>query len=124
MDVSDPHTWTEGATALKTAFDMFRSAVGLVRDTKKAIGGEDVHAKAADKALDEAVRAAGVAEAMIAKALGYTLCYCAHPPTPMLTVGYGLNRGGSPSGPVFECPRCRYDTAAPFAFNRLPRLQE
>jgi hypothetical protein len=36
----------------------------------------------------------------------------------MLTVGHKLERGGSGSGPVYECPRCGSNTARPWAFNR------
>jgi hypothetical protein len=111
MDIGDPQSWAQAAAELKTAFDMFRSAVGLVRDTKKAIVGDDT--KAADKALDEALRSAGIAEALIAKALGYELCKCEYPPTAMLTVGYKNERGASGKGPVFECPKCGYNTAGP-----------
>jgi hypothetical protein len=111
--------WAEGATALKAGFDLFRSAVGSVREAAKALGRNDAKTKAAAAALDEALRSAQIAEAMMAKALGYKLCYCANPPTPMLTVGHGLGRGGSPSGPVFECPKCSYNTAAPWAYTRI-----
>jgi hypothetical protein len=44
--------------------------------------------KAITAALDQAEAAAKFAEAQIAKALGYDLCKCQFPPTPMLTVGY------------------------------------
>jgi hypothetical protein len=124
MDIGDPHAWAEGAVALKTAFDLFRSAVGLVRDSKKAIGHDDAQAKAADEALDEALKAAGLAEALIAKALGYELCKCAYPPTAMLTVGYKAARGQAGSGPVFECPKCGYDNASPFGYTRIAPRRE
>jgi len=36
MDIA----WAEGITALKAAFDLFRTASGAVRDAAKAIGGK------------------------------------------------------------------------------------
>jgi hypothetical protein len=72
MPIDDPNTWLQGATALKAGFDAFRSAVRLVRET---LGGDDkARTKAVDEALDHAEREAGIAEAEIAKALGYKLC--------------------------------------------------
>jgi hypothetical protein len=116
MDVGDPHTWAEGVAALKGGIELIRTASGAVRCTIKRIRGNDPQADAADEQLKEALRSIEVAEVMIAKSLGFKLCFCANPPTPMLTVGYGLGRGGSPSGPVFECPTCEYNTAKPWAY--------
>jgi hypothetical protein len=57
-----------------------------------------------------------VAEAQLAKALGYQLCYCTFPPTAMLTVGQTLGR---PSYvPVYECPKCGYNTSGTTDYNR------
>src|ERR1700737_18245 len=53
----------------------------------------------------------------IAKALGYELCKCEFPPTPMLTVGE-LN-GRPKTGPVYECPKCGFNTAGAFMYNRI-----
>jgi hypothetical protein len=119
MPIDDPNTWLQGATALKAAFDAFRSAVGLVRDTEKAISRDDAQRKVVDEALDHAVRTAAIAEAEIAKALGYELCKCEFPPTVMLTVGFKSERGQTGSGPVFECPKCGYTTAGPWAYTRI-----
>jgi hypothetical protein len=120
MPIDDPNTWLQGATALKAGFDAFRSALGLLRDTKKTLGDDDkARTKAVDEALDHAERAAGIAEAEIAKALGYELCKCEFPPTPMLTVGYKLERGQAGKGPVFECPKCGYNNAGPWSYNRI-----
>jgi hypothetical protein len=116
MPIDDPNTWLQGATALKAGFDAFRSAIRLVRET---LGGDDkVRTKAVDEALDHAERAAGIAEAEIAKALGYELCKCEFPPTPMLTVGFRgkENRG---SEPIFECPKCGYISVGPWQYTRL-----
>jgi hypothetical protein len=44
---------------------------------------------------------------------------CTFPPTPMLTVGY-LDRTCADNkrvgDPVYKCPKCGYDTAAPFNY--------
>jgi hypothetical protein len=122
MPIDDPHTWAQGAAALKSAFDAIRGLIGTVRDIRGLAGPEQ--AKAITAAVDQAETAAKVAEAEIAKALGYELCKCEFPPTAMLTVGYrseyGMHTGGRP---VFECPKCGYDTAhgLPFTPTASPR---
>jgi hypothetical protein len=125
MPIGDPNTWLEGATALKAAFDAFRAAVGLVRDTRKALGGDSAQTKAVDEALDHAVRTAAIAEAEIAKAFGYELCKCEFPPTIMVTVGFKSDRGPGQSGPVYECPECGFTNAGPWAYTRIvPKLPD
>jgi hypothetical protein len=119
MLMDDPNTWLEGATALKVAFDAFRSAINLVRDIRKGVSGNDPQTKAIDEALDHAVRTAAIAEAQIAKALGYELCKCQFPPTIMLTVGNTGVAGPGKGAPVYECPKCGYNTAAPWTYNRI-----
>lgn len=71
-----------------------------------------------DAALDKASKATAIAEAQVAQALGYQLCKCEFPPTPMLTVG-STGRDDK-AATVYQCPKCKHDTAAPFTFNRLP----
>jgi hypothetical protein len=118
MPLDDPNTWLAGATALKAAFDAFRSAVSGVKEIRALEGGSVEQKKTIDAALDHALRSAAIAEAEIARALGYELCKCQFPPTIMLTVG---NTGVGPgkSKPVYECPRCGFDTAAPYTYNRI-----
>jgi hypothetical protein len=118
MPIDDPNTWMQGATAVKAAFDAFKSAVGMVREIRKATGGSPEQAKALDAALDHAVSAAAIAEAEVAKALGYELCKCQFPPTIMVTVGHKSARHKNAVGPVYECPKCGFNTAAPFDFTR------
>jgi hypothetical protein len=64
--------------------------------------------------------AAKVAEAEIAKALGYQLCKCQFPPVVMLTVGYVIMKFAryEEGDPVYECPKCGYCTAGPYDFER------
>ena len=118
MPVDDPNTWLQGATALKAAFDAFRAAIAGVKDIRAIAGGTEEQKKVVDEALDHAVRTAAIAEAEVAKALGYELCKCQFPPTIMLTVGYKAG-GHAGTGPVFECPKCGYHTAGMWAFSRI-----
>jgi hypothetical protein len=63
-----------------------------------------------------------IAEAELAKAFGYELCKCDFPPTPMLTVGYfNWNHGANKKegDPVYECPKCGYNTAGPFNYQSI-----
>lgn len=68
-------------------------------------------------ALATAESSSAIAQAEVAKALGYELCKCSYPPTIMLTVGQHNGRGQG-VGPVSECPRCGFNTAGPFMYNR------
>ena len=43
--------------------------------------------KKVEQALQDASRQLEIGEAQIAKGLGFSLCQCSFPPTPMLTVG-------------------------------------
>jgi hypothetical protein len=117
MDIANPQDWAQGAGAIKTGVDVLRSLVGIIRDLKGAGAQTETEQKVVDKAIEEAEQAAKIADAQVAKALGYQLCHCAFPPTAMLTVGHHLSRGQT--GPVYECPRCGYNTAGPFTFQRI-----
>jgi hypothetical protein len=124
MPFDDPNTWMHGAAALKAGFDAFRSAIAGLKEIRALGGGTPEQNKVVDEALDHAVRTAAIAEAEVAKALGYELCKCEFPPTIMLTVGYRNERGPSGKGPVFECPKCGYNTAGPWAFTRTAPKRE
>jgi hypothetical protein len=115
----DPATWAQGATAVKGAFDAFRSAIGVLKDIRSLGGGSPEQNKVVDQALDHAVRSAAIAEAEIAKAFGYELCKCEFPPTIMVTVGFKSDRGPGQSGPVYECPKCGFTNAGPWAYTRI-----
>jgi hypothetical protein len=100
---------TAGLAAAKSGFETLRTALGLVKDAQGMLpAGERKDAVA--RTLEEADKQVRLAEAQIAQALGYKLCRCAFPPTPMLAVGYtpGLVREV-----VHECPRCRENDASP-----------
>src|SRR5450759_3539765 len=84
----DPVTAMQGVTAFKTAVDAIRQAIGLVKDVKSISGGSEEQKRAIDTALTVASLNTAIAEAQAAQALGYELCKCEFPPTPMRTVGY------------------------------------
>jgi hypothetical protein len=102
--------------ALKPTFDALRSAMGLLKDAKELLPPGDQREAAITQALAAAQSSSKIAEAEIAKALGYELCKCEFPPTAMLTVG--SHSGGSKTGPVYECPKCGNNTAYPFSYTR------
>jgi hypothetical protein len=114
----DPLTITSAIGALKPTFDALRSAMGLLKDAKDLLPSGDQREKAISQALVTAESNSKIAEAEIAKALGYELCKCAFPPTIMLTVGNHNGRSGH-VGPVYECPKCGYNTAGPWMYNRI-----
>ena len=101
----------EGFAALKTGFDMFRSAVGLVKEVQGILPPEK--AEAVSAAIDASELQVAVAEAAIARGLGFTLHQCQFPPPIMLDVGY--RRTGER---VLECPKCHGTSAGPFNFIR------
>lgn len=118
MPIDDPNTWTQGAAAFKSIFEGLRSAIGMLRDLRSSGQTSAREGELIDAALDNATKAAAIAEAEVAQALGYQLCKCEFPPIPMLTVGNTGRAGGSRA--VYECPKCKHNTEAPYTFNRTP----
>ena len=121
MPIDDPSTWAQGIDAFKTAIDSIRSAIGMVKNVRSLGGGTEQQQKAIDNALSEARLKTVIAEAQLARALGYALCKCDYPPTPMKTVGYMTsNQGKHQIGElVYECPKCGHDTATPYGYQRI-----
>jgi hypothetical protein len=133
MDLAEIAT---GLGIVKTGFDAIRTALGAVKDAQDALpAGEKKEAAA--RALDGAETQIRLGEAQIAKALGYPLCQCRFPPTPMLAVGYRPYIGAheyqvlldlvakgqaSPSPPGFmtvhECPTCGADDVGLYEYTR------
>jgi hypothetical protein len=66
--------WVAGAVAVRSTLDTLKSAIGLLRDAKGLLPEGDQREKAITIALDSASASASVAEAEVAKALGYELC--------------------------------------------------
>lgn len=123
MDFTDPAQWGQVSNAIKTSLEAVKGAIGLVRDISPS-GATPEQTKAVVAALAEAEKATQIAEAQIAKALGYQLCQCAFPPTAMLTVGQHTRNVQVMGKPVHECPKCGLNTAYPFAYQRIapPRV--
>lgn len=100
MQIEDPVAWAQGAAAFKSVFDGLRSAIAMLKDLKgnrqPSREGELI-----DAALDKASKATAIAEAEIAKVLGYELCKCEFPPVPMLAVGTHNWRSGITAGGAF-----------------------
>ncbi|MGA9014653.1 MAG: hypothetical protein WB509_19350 [Acetobacteraceae bacterium] len=67
-------------------FDTVSSVIGLVKDVQGVLPAGDKKDAIAES-LVQAERQMQLAETQIAKGLGYALCECEFPPTPMLTVG-------------------------------------
>jgi hypothetical protein len=111
----------QGLAAVKTAIDSIREAIGMVKDVRSVAGGTEQEQRAIDTALTVASSNTAIAEAELAKAFGYELCKCDFPPTPMRTVGFLSRRTdkGSEGDPVYECPKCGYNTASPYAYARI-----
>jgi hypothetical protein len=115
----DPVVAAGAIGALKPTFDALRSALGLLKDAKDLLPA-GAKSAAISQALATAEASAKLAEAEIAKALGFELCKCEFPPTAMLTVGTHSGRAGGITGAVYECPKCKFNTASPYSFTRLP----
>ena len=109
----------EGLAVFKSGMDGLRVAFGIVREVKG-----DLPEKAREQlslALDQSEQALRIAEWQIALGLGFPLCRCEYPGTPMLTVGSQRRPRLSPpnSGlefvPLHECPRCGLTDVQPGA---------
>jgi hypothetical protein len=93
VDLNDVKTAVD---LCKVSFELFKESIGLARRAKDSLP-EGAEKKAVEKSLEEAESKSQIAEAQIARALGYELCQCTWPPQIMLRVGEDL-----------QCPRCKY----------------
>ena len=101
----DIQSLSDGLALFRSGMDGVRSALGTWRDIRGLL--PDDKAGEIDRALETSEEQLRIAEAQIAKGLGYTLCHCLFPPTPMLTVGWKSARGpANPGGPVHRCSKC------------------
>ena len=96
--------------SIKLGLSLFAEAIGLAKKVKDVLP-ESKDKEAIEKSLDEAVKAAHVAEAQIAKALGYSLCKCTFPPQIMLSNGY--KETNYTHEEEFICPKCRRSSIPP-----------
>jgi hypothetical protein len=93
---------------LKDGFEAARGGLGLLKDVRMALSPEK--RAEVEKSIEGAEEQIRIAEVQIAKAIGFQICKCEFPGTPMLKVGYKRSFVGR--GPntidlaVHECPRC------------------
>jgi hypothetical protein len=125
MPLDDPATWSQGALAFKSIFDGLRSAISMVREARGG-QGDGKETILIEAALEKANAATAIAEAEVAKALGFELCKCQFPPTPMLTVGSRTPHGPDRQKvvPVYECPKCGFNTAGGWSYKRTGDSKE
>ncbi len=64
--------------SIKGGLSLFSQAIGLVKETKDLLP-DSASKDAIEQSLDQADKAAKLAEAQIAQALGYELCKCTYP---------------------------------------------
>ncbi len=95
---------TEGLALLKSGTEGVRAAFGLWRDVKGLVPQE--RREEVTRALEQSEKQFQIAEAQIAMGLGYALCRCVFPPTPMLTIGWHEQQRTAPACAVHQCPRC------------------
>ena len=117
MPIDDLNTWLHGAAALKAGFDAFRSAIAGLKEIRSLGGGTPDQNKVIDEALDHAIRTAAIAEAEVAKALGYELCKCQFPPTIMVTVGYKNEKGPQRSRARLRMSKMRIPHCGPLGLS-------
>lgn len=96
--------------SIKLGLTLFSEALGLVKKAKDVLP-ESKDKEAIEKSLEEADQAVHVAEAQIAKALGYNLCKCTFPPQIMLSNGY--KESNYTHEEEFICPKCKKSSISP-----------
>lgn len=96
--------------SVTVGLSLLSEAIGLVKKTKEVLPESEDKA-AIEKSLQEADKAAKLAEVQIAQALGYNLCKCMFPPQVMLSKGYKLS--GNTHVEEFVCPLCNKSSVPP-----------
>lgn len=86
--------------ALQTGFQLFKDAIGWAKNAKDKLP-DGSQKTSVEESLAQAEKTGQLAEAQIAKALGYHLCHCSFPPQIMLTIGYDEH-----GREQFRCPKC------------------
>ncbi len=98
----DAVSLAQGLAIFKSGMDGLRSAIQFAKELRGSLPSEK--SDEVTQALDRSEEQFAIAEAQIAKGLGFELCHCAFPPTPMLTVGW-ISRGTIERA-VHRCPKC------------------
>ena len=99
--VIDMASLAEGLAIFKNGMDGVRTAFDFAKEIMGALPAD--RAVEIGHALERSEEQFAIAEAQIAKGLGFELCHCGFPPTPMLTVGWKTLQK---PGPVHRCPKC------------------
>ena len=110
---------TEAMESVKLGLSLFGQAIGLAKQTKDLLP-ESQDKEAIEKSLEEADKAAKMAEAQIAQALGYHLCKCTFPPQIMLSNGY--KEVDYSQQEEFICPLCKKSSIPPPAPDLPPTV--
>ena len=88
---------------LGRGFHLLRQALGAAKDAKDLIENP-TQREAVETTLVEAERQIQIAEAQMAKSLGFLLCQCQWPPPICLQVGYVVDN--YQNVPQLKCPKC------------------
>ncbi len=100
----------EAMESVKFGWSLFSEAIGLVRNVQESLPDSDEKENIA-RSLVEANKAAKLAEAQIANALGYNLCKCTFPPQIMLSQGY--KETDYTHEEEYICPKCNKSSVPP-----------
>ena len=103
-----------GLEALTSAFQFFKEALSWAKKAKDKLPDGDQKTALAES-IEQAEKTGKLAEAEIAKALGYHLCQCTFPPRIMLSVGYDQQQLAE----QFRCPGCNKTIPPPFGEIRI-----
>lgn len=118
MDLPDAVVVKTAIDGVKTGLELFRTAIGLTKEAKELVA-DGVQKDTISRSLDEAEKASRLAEAQIARALGYHLCQCTFPPQIMLSAGR------HPRGiEVFKCPNCGKQEPSEQYFREMDEVDE
>jgi hypothetical protein len=110
MDFPDPQ-------AIKSRFDLIKSAIDTCRSLSSALKKEPAIEKRLRTTLDQAEKQLRFGEAQLAQALGYQLCKAHFPPVPMLK-----NRvDAATATEIHKCPECGFESPSPEHFEKLRR---
>lgn len=95
---------------VKAGLALFSEAIGLAKQTKELLP-ESQDKEAIEQGLEQANKAAKLAESQVAQALGYKLCQCTFPPHIMLSHGYKELEYHHEE--EFVCPNCKKSSIEP-----------
>jgi hypothetical protein len=116
--MGDENSFVSGLSDLKNVFDALRSMLGTIKDAKDILPDSE-QKQAIELSIEASEKQLLIAEAQIADSLGYELCRCIFPPVIMLKVGYREDqRNDMALVDVYECPKCKQNTAGPWAYSR------